>query len=71
MIYFSANFHLRNGAVMWRLNWGADMSPRGLGASFGLMVNYRYYLDRTTRNSIDYQELRVIDADEQVLKLLK
>ena len=24
-----ANFHLRNGAAMWRLNWWADLSPRG------------------------------------------
>ncbi|KAJ4426092.1 hypothetical protein ANN_26901 [Periplaneta americana] len=37
-----ANFHLRNGAVMWRLNWQADTSPRGLGNSCGIMVNYRY-----------------------------
>ena len=22
-----ANFHLRNGATMWRLNWWADLSP--------------------------------------------
>ena len=25
-----ANFHLRNGATLWRLNWLADLSPRGL-----------------------------------------
>ena len=23
-----ANFHLRNGAAMWRINWWADLSPR-------------------------------------------
>lgn len=28
---------------MWRLNWGADLSPRGLKNSFGMMVNYRYF----------------------------
>jgi len=37
-----ANFHLRNGAVMWRLNWQADLSVRGLANSCGIMVNYRY-----------------------------
>jgi malonyl-CoA decarboxylase len=37
-----ANFHLRNGAVMWRLNWQADLSVRGLASSCGIMVNYRY-----------------------------
>lgn len=39
--YLIANFHLRNGAMMWRLNWAADLSPRGLKNSFGLMMNYR------------------------------
>lgn len=36
-----ANFHLRNGAVMWRINWMADPSPRGMANSCGVMVNYR------------------------------
>ncbi|MGH0115172.1 UNVERIFIED_CONTAM: hypothetical protein FKN15_070692 [Acipenser sinensis] len=39
-----ANFHLQNGATMWKLNWQADTSPRGLSASCGMMVNYRYFL---------------------------
>ena len=37
-----ANFHIRNGACLWRVNWMADPSPRGMEASCGLMVNYRY-----------------------------
>ena len=32
-----ANFHLRNGAMMYRLNWAADLSPRGLKNSFGMV----------------------------------
>lgn len=40
--YLAANFHLRNGAVMWRINWMADPSPRGVANSCGIMVNYRY-----------------------------
>lgn len=35
-----ANFHLRNGASVWRLNWRADLSERGCTGSFGIMVNY-------------------------------
>ena len=35
-----ANFHLRNGAAVWRLNWRADLSRRGLSSSHGIMVNY-------------------------------
>lgn len=37
----TANFHLRNGAMMWRINWMADPSPRGVANSCGIMVNYR------------------------------
>ena len=36
-----ANFHLRNGAQLWRLNWGADSGERCARQSFGMMVNYR------------------------------
>ena len=35
-----ANFHLRNGAAVARLNWRADPSARGLAGSVGIMVNY-------------------------------
>ncbi|KAF4529235.1 hypothetical protein B566_EDAN017747 [Ephemera danica] len=64
-----ANFHLRNGAVMWRLNWRADTSPRGLGNSLGIMVNYRYFLEDAETNSRGYLESQRIAASEQVLKL--
>lgn len=67
----SAHFHLRNGAVIWRLNWMADCSVKGLSASCGLMVNYRYYLDTLAENSINYVENKQVTADKQVLELLK
>ena len=35
-----ANFHLRNGAAVARLNWRADPSARGLAGSVGIMINY-------------------------------
>jgi malonyl-CoA decarboxylase len=41
-----ARFHLDNGARLERINLGADLSPKGLRQSFGLMVNYLYDLDR-------------------------
>lgn len=37
-----ARFHLRNGARIERINWRGDTSPKGLGESHGLLVNYRY-----------------------------
>ncbi|XP_047385133.1 malonyl-CoA decarboxylase, mitochondrial [Sciurus carolinensis] len=65
-----ANFHLQNGAVMWRINWMADSSLKGLTSSCGLMVNYRYYLEETSPNSISYLGSKNIKASEQVLSLV-
>ncbi|CAM9801151.1 unnamed protein product [Scytosiphon promiscuus] len=36
------NFHISNGARVERVNWMADLSPRGIENSFGVMVNYVY-----------------------------
>lgn len=65
-----ANFHLQNGAVMWRLNWMADTSPRGATSSCGMMVNYRYFLENTSANSSNYLRMKYIEASEQVLGLV-
>ncbi|XP_032086472.1 malonyl-CoA decarboxylase, mitochondrial isoform X2 [Thamnophis elegans] len=65
-----ANFHLQNGAVLWRLNWMADASPRGLTASCGMMANYRYFLEDTTANSATYLGTKQIKASEQLLSLV-
>ncbi len=64
-----ANFHLKNGATLWRINWLADTSPRGLSNSCGMMVNYRYYLENLERNSSNYLENHTVDADESVVLL--
>lgn len=37
-----ANFHLRNGASCYRLNWAGDGSSAGRARAAGLMVNYLY-----------------------------
>ncbi|XP_054245459.1 malonyl-CoA decarboxylase, mitochondrial [Indicator indicator] len=65
-----ANFHLQNGSVMWRINWMADTSPRGIGTSCGMMVNYRYFLEDTASNSAAYLGTQQIQASEQVLSLV-
>jgi malonyl-CoA decarboxylase len=41
-----ARFHLDNGARLERLNSLADLSPKGVKQSFGMMVNYLYDLDK-------------------------
>ncbi|GET65967.1 malonyl-CoA decarboxylase [Rhizophagus irregularis DAOM 181602=DAOM 197198] len=40
-----ANFHIRNGACVYRLNWLGDISKKGLEESFGIMANYNYILE--------------------------
>lgn len=65
-----ANFHLQNGAVMWRINWMGDPSLAGLTHSCGMMVNYRYFLEEMTANSTAYLSSKNIKASEQVLNLV-
>lgn len=66
---FSANFHLQNGAVLWRLNWKAELSVRGLSKSCGMMVNYRYFLADTEKNSQQYIEYKIINASDEIREL--
>ncbi|XP_017399081.1 malonyl-CoA decarboxylase, mitochondrial [Cebus imitator] len=65
-----ANFHLQNGAVLWRINWMADMSLKGITSSCSLMANYRYFLEETGPNSTSYLGSKNIKASEQVLSLV-
>jgi len=49
-----ARFHLGNGARLERINWAADLSPKGEAQSFGMMVNYVYDLGDVERNHEEY-----------------
>jgi len=55
-----ARFHLGNGARLERLNWLADMSPKGMAQSAGLMVNYLYELSRIEENHELYAQDRAV-----------
>ena len=66
-----ANFHLRNGASIWRLNWMADPSRRGMEESFGIRVNYRYELPRLLANNRQYVVDSRIAAAPSVLRVLQ
>jgi len=50
-----AKFHIRNGAEMYRLNYTADTSSKGLRNSCGIMINYHYALDHIEENRIQYE----------------
>ena len=45
-----ARFHLGNGARLERINWLGNTDPRGIGESFGVMVNYLYDLQTIESN---------------------
>ena len=45
-----ARFHLGNGARIERINWLADISPKGFSQACGLMVNYVYDPDEIESN---------------------
>ncbi len=45
-----ARFHLGNGALLHEIHADADLSPKGMNQSAGVMVNYLYDLGRVTQN---------------------
>lgn len=65
------NFHVRNGASLWRLNWLADTSPKGLKESFGIMANYQYDLSCMNEYNQDYMLQGIIHYSDDVANLLK
>ncbi|KAL6757760.1 malonyl-CoA decarboxylase-domain-containing protein [Haematococcus lacustris] len=65
-----AHFHLSNGASVWRLNWGADLSQEGWRSSCGIMVNYQYQPDTMDTNNEAYLVKKQIQAAGQVRALL-
>lgn len=62
-----ANFHLSNGALIYRLNWQGDRSERGMKESAGIMVNYQYKLSDIEKN----HELYLTGSQIQVSKELR
>jgi malonyl-CoA decarboxylase len=63
-------FHLANGAIAERLDWLADPTSGGIAQSFGMMVNYRYALDRVAANQIAYAADRRVEASWSIKALL-
>ena len=56
-----AGFHLANGAILERINPGADASQKGQAQSHGVMVNYRYDPEQVVANHEAYvQDGRIV-----------
>lgn len=65
-----ARFHLGNGAILHQLNVAADLSPKGIAQSAGIMVNYLYDLPHIEENHDAYFDEGKIVADKSVRKLV-
>ena len=66
-----AKFHCRNGAEMFRLNYLADPSRKGMHNSAGMMVNYRYDLESIEKNNMAYESSWSVVIQEGVSRWLE
>lgn len=66
-----ARFHLKNGALLERINVLGDPSAKGMKNSLGTMVNYVYDLSRVEDNHEAYVRDNKIICSSLVRKLLK
>jgi malonyl-CoA decarboxylase len=64
-----ARFHLGNGAELSAIHWPGDTSGNGLTNGAGVMVNYRYRLDRVEANHEAYATEGKIAAARAVRSL--
>ncbi len=65
-----ARFHLKNGAILERINILGNPSESGMERSLGTMVNYVYDLSRVEENHEEYMKNRRIITSSQVKKAL-
>ena len=65
-----ARFHLKNGAILERINILGDPSENGMKQSFGTMVNYVYNLAKVEENHEDYVRNNQVISGSSVKKAL-
>jgi malonyl-CoA decarboxylase len=66
-----ARFHLSNGAQIFAVHSGADLSENGLRQSNGVMVNYLYELDKIVKNLSLYGKKEQVAASNKVRSLAR
>ncbi len=66
-----AHFHLSNGARVEQIDWRADLSPKGLQQSYGMMINYLYRLDAIEANHEAYSGEGKVASSSALQKLAK
>ena len=65
-----ARFHLKNGAILERINLLGNPSAKGMESAYGLMVNYVYDLSRVEENHEKYVRNSEVICSSQVRKAL-
>jgi malonyl-CoA decarboxylase len=65
-----ARFHLKNGAILERINILGNPSEKGMQLSLGTMVNYVYDLSRVEENHEEYMKNNRVITSSQVKKAL-
>ena len=66
-----ARFHLSNGALIHAIHIKADISPKGMNKSRGVMVNYLYDLKKISRNLQQLADSGVITTSTEVRSLAR
>lgn len=64
-----ARFHLGNGAAVYAVHAGADVSANGMSQSGGAMVNYLYDLSQITANHEQFVTDKTVIASPEVRAL--
>jgi len=65
-----ARFHLKNGAILERINVLGNPAEKGMERSLGTMVNYVYDLSRVEENHEEYMKNNRVISSTQVKKTL-
>ncbi len=65
-----SRFHLKNGAILERINILGNPSDKGMARSLGVMVNYVYDLSRVEENHEEYVRNNRVISSSQVKKAL-
>ncbi|OQR97810.1 malonyl-CoA decarboxylase (MCD) [Achlya hypogyna] len=65
-----ANFHLRNGAQVERLNFAADDSDAGFQHAYGLMINYKYSIQSVDDTSMSYKRNSTVALAASLVPIL-
>ena len=66
-----SRFHLRNGAILHAMHWGADTSERGLRQSAGIMVNYLYEQTKLVNNHEAFVSTGMIPSSADITLLTR